>query len=103
MSVSRTGRGQSLETESLQIAGAADVPRVGNDKTATLMKRAKCPAFVSDAHELPLHAWGRDCASSGAKKAISPALVRSISAGRRRFVGNGKKALQAFDFFRLIG
>ena len=52
MRVTRTGRSQRLEAETLQIAGASDIPRVGNDEAAALMQRAKRAAFVGDAHVL---------------------------------------------------
>src|SRR5262245_4932629 len=51
MCVTGTGRGQSLETKSLEVAGTADVPWVGDDKAATLMQRTEGAAFVGGAHD----------------------------------------------------
>jgi hypothetical protein len=54
MSVTRTGRSQSLEAEALQIAGATNIPWVRNDEAATLMQCAERAAFVSDTHHIIL-------------------------------------------------
>ena len=41
-----TGGRQRLEAEPLQIAGAADVPRIGNDEAAGFMQAAEDTAFI---------------------------------------------------------
>ena len=46
MGVAGTGGGQRLEAEALQIKRRADIPRIGNDKAAAVMQRAKDAAFV---------------------------------------------------------
>src|SRR5271168_1338840 len=43
------GGGQSLETDTLQIAGAAHIPRIRDDETAALVQTMKCTAFIGDA------------------------------------------------------
>src|SRR6185437_10135125 len=46
MRVAGRGRRQRLEAEALQIAGAADIPWVGNDETPALVQFAECLALV---------------------------------------------------------
>ena len=45
MGVARTGGRQRLEAEALQIAGGADVPRIGNDEAAGIMQAPEGVAF----------------------------------------------------------
>jgi hypothetical protein len=45
MGVARAGGRQRLEAEPLQIAGAADVPRIGDDETAGIMQASEDIAF----------------------------------------------------------
>jgi hypothetical protein len=39
MGVAGTGGRQRLEAEALQVAGTADIPRIGNDEAAALVRR----------------------------------------------------------------
>src|SRR5271168_3031763 len=43
------GGGQRLETDTLQIAGSAHIPRIRDDETAALVQTMKCTAFIGDA------------------------------------------------------
>lgn len=44
----RAGGGERLEAEALQVARAADIPRIGHDEAAGLMEPAKLRAFFGD-------------------------------------------------------
>ena len=53
---SGAGGGQRLETDTLQIAGAAHIPRIRNDEAAALVQAMKCAAFIGDAGTNMRHA-----------------------------------------------
>src|SRR5579871_4598391 len=56
MSIARAGRRQRLEPQTLQVACAADVPGIGNDKAAGLVKLAEGSALVGDGWTKTVHA-----------------------------------------------
>src|SRR3974390_1687450 len=53
---SRAGGGERLDAEALKIAGAAHVPRIGDDETTRFMQPVKCAALVGNAGTYVVHA-----------------------------------------------
>jgi hypothetical protein len=75
MGVAGTGRCQCLETESLQVARASDIPRIWNDETAALVQRTECAAFFGGTHEMILSTVGLRHSSNRAMIAMRDLLA----------------------------
>jgi hypothetical protein len=58
----RTRRGQRLESQTLQIPGAAHIPGIGNHEATVFVQSMKCTPLVGDAGSGVWHDYSRSIA-----------------------------------------